>query len=160
MVYGTAYAQAEDRDTTAKHFLIKASITNLHEISSGQLASQKATDPDVKSFGKQMVNDHTKAQTQLLQVAKSKGISLPPEATAEVAPDMMLKNASGQQFDRMYVHMMVAGHGEAVKTFEQYAAMGKDPDVKNFAQQTLPTLKEHKKMVTTLDDKVKNLSAK
>jgi putative membrane protein len=153
-------AQAPDADTTAKHFLIKASIGNLQEISAGQLAAQKATDPEVKAFGQQMVTDHTNAQNELIQLAKAKGVDLPAEATGAVVPDPMLKKASGQTFDRVYVHMMAPGHRQTVSMFQEYSVNGKDPDVKNFAQKTLPVIKGHLKMITGLEDKLKNLSSK
>ena len=51
-----------DPDTTAKHFLIVASIGNLQEASAGQLTVQKARRADVKSFGEMMVRDHGDAE--------------------------------------------------------------------------------------------------
>jgi putative membrane protein len=124
-----------DPDTTAKHFLIVASIGNLQEVSSGQLATQQAKRSGVRSFGQMMVKDHGAAEQELLALAKSKRIGLP-------AADLLLKNA-GDHFDQMYVHAMVAGHGNKVQAFENYATTGKDPDVKAFAQKMLPTLKAH-----------------
>src|ERR1700709_2608676 len=81
-----------DPDTTAKHFLIVASIKNLQEVSSGQLAEQKAMRPEVKSFGRMMVKDHGDAEQKLLELAKIKGIALPPAATGGVQADLALKN--------------------------------------------------------------------
>lgn len=150
----SANAQAEDRDTTAKHFLIKASVANLQEISAGQIAADKASDPEIKAFGKQMVTDHSAAQAKLIQVAKLKGITLPVEATGPVIPDPMLQKASGQEFDRAYAHMMVPGHRQAAQMFEKYSLTGKDPEVKDFATQTLPTIKMHLKMIKAIDEKL------
>src|ERR1700754_301141 len=92
-----------DPDTTAKHFLIVASIKNLQEVSSGQLASQKATRADVKMFGQMMVKDHGDAEQKLLALAKCHGIALPPAATGGIKPDLALLNA-GVKFDKLYVH--------------------------------------------------------
>lgn len=143
-----------DPDTTAKHFLIVASIKNLQEVRAGQQALGQAKSPDVKAFGQMMVKDHSQAEQQLLALAKRKNISLPPAATGGIQPDLLLKNA-GQRFDKMYVHAMVAGHGNAVQEFENYAVTGKDPDVRAFAQELLPALKHHLAESQALEEKLK-----
>ncbi len=143
-----------DPDTTAKHFLIVASIKNLQEVSAAELASQQAKRTDVRSFGQMMLKDHGSAEQQLLQLAKKRRIDLPPAATGGVKPDLMLKNA-GAKFDQMYVHAMVSGHNNTVQTFQNYAITGKDPEVKAFAQQMLPTLKHHLEEIKAIDEKLK-----
>ena len=139
-----------DPDTTAKHFLIVASISNLQEVSSGQLAVQKGQRAEVRNFGQMMIKDHNQAEQQLLAVAKSRGIDLPSVATGGIQPDLRLKNAAGN-FDQLYVHAMVSGHHDAVETFENYATTGKDPVVRAFAKQTLPTLKMHLSAIKMLE---------
>jgi putative membrane protein len=144
-----------DPDTTAKHFIIVASIGNLQEAGAGQLAVQKAKRADIKSFGQMMVKDHNQAQQKLMQLAKQKGYNIPPEATGGIQPDLNLKSA-GDNFDRLYVHAMVAGHRSTVEMFETYATTGKDPDVKAFAQQMLPTLKAHLAAIQAIDSQLKD----
>lgn len=152
----TAQAQIPqpDPDTTAKHFLIVASIKNLQEVNSGRLAIAQAKNGEVKAFGEMMVKDHEQAEQQLLTMAKRKGIMLPPAATGGIQADLLLKNA-GARFDKMYIHAMVAGHGDAVKEFENYAVTGKDADVRNFARQQLPVLKTHLAEAKGIDEKLK-----
>jgi predicted outer membrane protein len=41
------------------------------------LAKQKASSAEVKSFAEQMIQDHTKANQELEQLAKQKGITVP-----------------------------------------------------------------------------------
>lgn len=139
-----------DPDTTTKHFLIVASIKNLQEVSSGQLATQKAGRPDVKSFAQMMVKDHGDAEQKLLQLAKSRGITLPPAATGGIQQDLNLKNA-GSNFDQLYVHAMVSGNQNTVEVFQNYAVNGKDPAVKAWARQMLPTLKHHLEEIRTIN---------
>jgi putative membrane protein len=154
-----AKAQAPDPDTTAKHFLIIASISNLQEVNAGKQASQKAIRQDVKEFGKMMVTDHSIGEQKLLQLAKTKRYNLPAAATATPPYDLNMEKATGDEFDRMYIHAMVSGHRSTVMMFQNYAISGKDPDVKAFAQQMLPTLKEHLAAIKALDDKYKTLAA-
>lgn len=106
-----------------------------------------------------MVMDHRKAEQELMQLAKRKGYSLPPEATGGIEPDLQLKNA-GNSFDATYIHAMLAGHNNTVQMFETYATTGKDPDVRAFARQALPTLKAHLAAIKAINEKYKDLATK
>ena len=143
-----------DPDTTAKHFLIVASIGNLQEASAGRLAAQMAKKPEVKSFGQMMVKDHGMSEQELLALAKRRHIDLPTAATGGIQPDPLLKNA-GANFDKMYVHNMVSGHNNTVQTFQNYATTGKDPEVKAWAQKMLPTLKMHLEHIKAIEQQLK-----
>lgn len=157
LCFGGLAAKAQipqpDPDTTAKHFLIVASIKNLQEVSAGTQAVQKAKHAEVKLFGQMMVKDHDRAERQLLQLAKSSNIMLPPAATGSVKPDPLLANAAN--FDMAFVHAMSAGHNNTVQMFENYATTGKDPAVKAWAQQMLPTLKMHLEHIKTIEKQLK-----
>lgn len=142
-----------DPDTTARHFLIVASIKNLQEVSAGEQAVQKAKQPEVRAFAQMMVKDHGQAEQQLLQVAKNRGINLPPAATRGIKPDLLLAGAAN--FDPAYVHAMSSGHGNTVQMFENYATTGKDPAVRAWAQQMLPTLKMHLEHIKTIEKQIK-----
>jgi putative membrane protein len=47
------------------------------EVAMGNLAEQKARSEGVKSFGKRMVTDHSKANDELKSIASQKGVQLP-----------------------------------------------------------------------------------
>jgi putative membrane protein len=147
-----------DPDTTARHFLIVASINNLQEVSAGEIALQKSGQADVKAFGGMMVKEHGGAEQKLLQLAKSRSIGLPTAATGGIRPDLNLVNA-GPAFDRLYVHAMVAAHRNAIQTFEAYTINGKDPAVRAFAREMLPALRAHFDAIKDLDEKIKYRSA-
>jgi putative membrane protein len=154
-----AKAQAPDPDTTARHFIIMASIGNLQEIQSGKLAAKKASHTDISSFGQMMIIDHSNAEQKLLALAKSLKILLPVPSTVMPPFDLNLSKASGDDFDRMYIHAMLSGHRSTVMMFREYAINGKDLKVKAFAQEMLPTLKAHLEVVKSLDEKYKTLVA-
>ena len=157
LCFGGLAAKAQipqpDPDTTAKHFLIVASIKNLQEVSAGGQAVQKAKRPQVRAFAQMMVKDHGEAEQQLLQLAKTRGINLPLAATGGIKPDLLLAGAAN--FDSAYVHAMSAGHGNTVQMFENYATTGKDPAVRAWAQQMLPTLKMHLEQIKTIEKQLK-----
>jgi len=137
-------------------FMKKAAEGGKAEVELGQLAAEKASSPEVKKFGQRMVDDHTKANQQLEQVANKEGVTLPTTLSAkDQALKDKLSNASGEQFDQLYMSNMVRDHRQDVREFQQEAKNGKDPEVKKFAQQTLPTLQDHLKQAESIAPKAK-----
>lgn len=125
-------------------FAMKAAQGGMAEVQLGQLAAQKATDPDVKAFGQHMVDDHSKANDQLKSVAAQENMTLPTTLDPkDQALYTKLQGLSGADFDKAYVKAMVKDHQEDVKEFQKEADKGKDPQIKNFASQTLPVLQQH-----------------
>jgi len=134
-------------DTSDRTFVKKAAQGRMAEVEMGKLASERASDPDVKKFGQRMVDDHTKANDQLKQVASSKNITLPESLNAKDEATMKKLSAlSGAAFDRTYMRGMVTDHTKDVSA--------KDPAIKDFASQTQPTLKDHLKEAKRIAPKV------
>lgn len=61
-----------------------------------------------------------------------------------------LKSLSGHQFDVSYARDMVADHINTINEFEVASHMVTDPDLKRFADQTLPVLRMHSQMAQQL----------
>ena len=127
-----------------KKFVREAAEGGLAEVELGKLATEKASSEEVKKFGQRMVDDHSKANEELKQVASSKGLNLPEDLSPK---DKMLKERlaklSGSAFDKAYMNNMVKDHKKDVADFSREGSSGADPDVKQFAAKTLPTLKDH-----------------
>jgi putative membrane protein len=120
---------------------MEAGPGGLAEVELGRLAAQKGQSAAVKKFGQRMVSDHSKANAELKKLATSKGITLPTEMNAEqMAEHNKLAKLSGTEFDREYMALMVEDHDKDIAAFEEEAKDGSDPDIKSFAQKTLPTL--------------------
>ncbi len=136
-------------------FIKEAAVGGMEEVTLGQLAAQKASDPDVKNFGQKMVDDHSKANDQLKQLASQKGVTvastLPPSKQKDVD---QLSKLSGTAFDKKYVSMMVKDHKEDVAEFKKTSEHAKDTDVKSWASTTLPTLQGHLKMIEDISAKM------
>jgi putative membrane protein len=60
-----------------RKFIMDAAHGGMMEVKLGQMAVDKATNPDVKQFGQRMVDDHSKANSELMALASQKGITLP-----------------------------------------------------------------------------------
>ncbi|MEO6192263.1 MAG: DUF4142 domain-containing protein [Thermoanaerobaculia bacterium] len=129
-------------------FMRGAATGGMEEVELGKLAAQKASNPDVKNFGQHMVDDHSKANDQLKELAAQKGVTLPAGMSNQQKHDVgKLAKLSGAAFDSTYVSMMVQDHKKDVAEFQKESKSGKDSDVKGWAGTTLPTLEGHLKMI-------------
>ena len=148
-------ASSSKLGSSDKKFVMDAAVGGMEEVQVGQIAAQKASDPDVKNFGQHMVDDHTKANDQLKQVASQKGITVPSSLPASKQKDVdKLNKLSGAAFDKAYVSMMVKDHKKDISDFQKESKSGKDSDVKGFASNTLPTLQDHLKMIQDISTKM------
>src|SRR5436305_6708764 len=103
-------------------FVRMAAQGGLAEVQLGQMAAQKGTNADVKSFGQHMVDDHTKANDDLKAIAAKEGMTVPESLNPkDQALQSKLQNLSGAEFDRAYMKAMVKDHQEDVKEFQKEA---------------------------------------
>ena len=131
---------------TTEDFVKTVAISDMFEIQSGQLAAQKARKDDVQSFGKQMADDHSKTSDDLKELIDDEDIKveLPSKLDNEHQANLdKLKGLSDNQFDNEYVRMQIDAHQKAVALFDSYAAAGENDELKKWANETLPKLKEH-----------------
>jgi putative membrane protein len=112
------------------------------EVQMGQLGLQKGQGEDVKVLSQHLINDHTKGNRELAALAKRKGVMLPPD-DAKMAYSMPLASKKGADFDREFGRATVEDHEKDIAAFEKEASYGDDPDIRNWAKQTLPTLRSH-----------------
>jgi putative membrane protein len=135
---------AQQISATDRQFLDKAAQGGQAEVQLGKLAQDKSQDPKVKSFAERMVKDHSQANQKLESLASSKGVTLPTSLNAEDQKEKdRLSKLSAEQFDHAYMSYMVKDHTQDVSEFRKESESAKDPDVKQFASQTLPTLESH-----------------
>lgn len=137
-------------------FVEKAARGGLAEVQLGQLAQEKATNPDVKAMAQHIVQGHQKANQELQQMAQSKGITVPTDVGRKYEKSHeKLAKLSGAEFDKEYVKAMVKDHKDDIKDFQKQAKRGDDPELKSWAAQTVPVLQEHLKMAEALQDQLK-----
>lgn len=138
-----------------EHFIHEAAAGGMMEVELGHLAAERAASAEVKAFGQRMVADHGKANQQLMKIATSKGMTFPRELPADMQRQRdLLARMSGAEFDRMYMQHMVKDHKKDVAEFEKQAEKGTDLAVRTFAQQALPTLREHLTLAESLVSQV------
>lgn len=145
----SADAQMAYSDET---FMMKAASGGMAEVSAGKLASAKGNSDDVRQFGQKMVDDHTKNNAELKQLASKKGVDLPaaPDAKHQQAV-AKLQSMTGDEFDRAYSAQMVKDHAEMEALLTRATKESKDADVKAFAQKTLAAVQQHHMMAEKLE---------
>ncbi|MEW5857110.1 MAG: DUF4142 domain-containing protein [Cyanobacteriota bacterium] len=135
-----------------KQFVMDAAHGGMAEVQLGQLALQKSTDPNVKQFAQQMIQEHTRANQELMQLAAQKGITPPTTPGPKYEAAMMrLMQLSGKSFDQAY--MMEAGlngHLESAAVYQRQVGLGQDPDLKAFAGRILPRVQGHLEMAASM----------
>ena len=131
---------------TTADFVQKAAMSDMYEVEAGKIATQKGVSDEVKQFGQQMVDAHTKTTQELTSIVQQKNIKVELPTKLDTKHQKLiddLNSASAQDFDKTYAKQQVDGHQAAVKLFKRYAARGDDADLKAFAEKTLPTIEHH-----------------
>jgi len=163
----TADSLNETKDTTSNvaatggiavvpsdgEFATKAAVGGMAEVALGKLALEKSSSPKIKAFAEMMVNDHGKANEELMTLAKVKNITLPATVDEEHQKKMdELKTKTGTDFDKAYVDAMVDGHEKTLKLMQDEGKDGKDTDLKAFATKTAPVVQTHLTMIKKIQE--------
>lgn len=139
-----------------RKFVEEAAEGGMLEVELGNYAASHASNEQVKQFGKRMATDHAKANDELKALASSKDVQVPAAMDKKHEKDIAkFEKMDAAKFDREYMQHMVKDHKKDVKEFEKQAKHAKDPDLKAFAEKTLPTLQDHLKLAETTYDAVK-----
>jgi putative membrane protein len=147
---GVVLAQAPDQP-----FAQEAASGGMAEVKLGQLAQANGSSDTVKQFGKRMTIDHSKAGDELKDAASRDNITVSPRINkTDQATYDRLSKLSGAEFDKAYADQMVQDHKKDIASFRKESQTGLNPDVKQFASQTLPTLEDHLKMAEAMQKRV------
>ncbi len=141
--HGKNYNTTGSLDTAAVAFINNGLEGGQAEIKASGLVITKSSNQRVINFAKMMLEDHSKAGDGLKKLAGDKQVSVKDtiygphqQAISE------LSAKSGKDFNKAYMQLMLSDHQQAVKLFTN-ATQNADPDIKNFANTTLPTLQMH-----------------
>jgi len=142
---------AQKASPATQQFVTKAAIGDLYEIESSSMVHDKSPGGEFENFAQRIVDDHTKSSEQLKSLAQKAGIEVPSDMDAK-HQEMMdkLQSASGGEFAKLYRSQQIDAHKEAVDLYQQYGQSGDNMDIRQFAESTLPALKEHLQMAESL----------
>jgi predicted outer membrane protein len=122
-------------------------MANIAEIETGKIAQSKSQNDQVKSFAQQMIDDHSKALSELQTLAQQKGVTLPTEPDSKhKAMATKLQAMSGDAFDKAYMAQAgVSDHKKVHSMLMSDEKRAKDPDVKAAAAKMAPVVEQHLK---------------
>ncbi len=132
-------------------FVKEVASGDMFEIQASQLAAVK-TQGSVQAFANQMQTDHAKTLSELKSLAQQAGVTVPAEMTSS-QQNMFdkLNGLSPKKFAKQYMKDQVRTHKRAVSLFERYGKGGENAQIKDWANQTLPTLQHHLDMAQQLN---------
>lgn len=152
----TGAGAATGRETTSnklgwmdRRFVNKAADGGMAEVQIAQLAAERASNAEVKSFAQKLVDDHSKVNDELKGIASQKNVKLDDDSDKDRAYKRLAKK-SGLEFDQEFVEHMIDEHEKDVKLFEKAAKDAKDADLRAFAAKHVDHLREHLRQAESL----------
>ena len=133
-------------------FVTAAAMSDMTEIAASRIALDRG-DAAENAFAQQMIADHTKSSAALKAMVSAGKVQAPLPAELDSSAQKTidrLQNTLGASFRSEFDSMQVDAHKNAVSLFERYAKGGDNPDLKDWAQATLPTLQHHLEMAKAL----------
>jgi putative membrane protein len=126
-------------------FVTTAAGNDMYEIEVSRLAMNRAGNAQVKNFAQMLITHHTASSGQLMTIVRAKGMTppaaLPADKQAKIAA---LSRLQGAEFDREYIRVSgIQDHQTAITIFEQASRSLTDADLRGFATNTLPVLRQH-----------------
>ena len=125
-----------------RRFVTKAADGGQAEVQLAELAAQRATNPEVKSFAQKLVTAHSKVNAELTSLAGQKSIKLDADNEKDRSYKRLSKK-TGAEFDQEFVEHMIDEHEKDIKMFEKASTDAKDTDVRSFAAKHVSHLREH-----------------
>ena len=151
--------QQTQQASTDADFIMKAAEAGMKEVEAASLASEKASNPDVKAYARRLIVDHSIVNGELLKLSRSKNVALKvalktdPTEPLKIGPPAVAP-PEGIAHDRAFLDQMVKDHQQTIDLFKAEADDGKDKEVKEWAEKKLLTLKEHLKLAKDLQEKI------
>jgi len=134
-----------------RKFIQLAASDNIAEIEMARLALDQSKNEQVRAFAQMVIDDHEKALERLKTIANDNAFPIPTEAEPkQLEHYRRLAKLSGIDFDRDYMKLMSKEHDKAVDTFTKAVRDVNNPDLREYAQKTLPALIEHRAKAQSL----------
>jgi len=138
-----------------RHFTMSVSAGGMAEVTIARLALQNAVDASVRDFAQRMIDDHSKANHELGQLAAREGDPISTRIDLKHASVLhQLSRLSGSDFDRAYMRAMVKDHTEVAAALRRASGMLADPSLRDWTTQTLPTVEDHLRMARQIARKI------
>ncbi|MCR8958845.1 DUF4142 domain-containing protein [Variovorax sp. S2] len=126
-------------------FITAATGNGRYEVQASRLAMYRAASPQVRSYAQMLVDHHTRANNELMDLVRARGMRLPGVLPRDKRAKLdRLASASGGEFDRMYIRIVgIEDHQADIALFERASRELRDPELRAWAGKTLPALRSH-----------------
>jgi putative membrane protein len=125
-------------------FIREAAAGNAAEIGLAELTLRKSQDSQVRDYAQRLLRDHRQSDRELQQIAQARGIEWPvPVKKSDARAMERFDRMEGAAYDRMVMNHWVKDHRTDIKEYDSAAKHARDPQVKQFAITSLPTLRDH-----------------
>lgn len=125
-------------------FLLKATQGNMAEVMTGQLASRKARNPQVRQLAQRLIQEHSAANAQIAPLLARRALPTPRFPGAmHTATYEYLSRLNNRAFDAAYMAAQVEAHENSITLYQQELAQGRDPNTRALAAALLPAILEH-----------------
>ena len=105
-----------------KRFVKDALMGGMTEVELGKVAVDKASSDAVKQFGQKMIDDHSKVNEELKQIASKEQISVLDSLDSKHQSRVeKLSKLPGADFDRAYIEDQLKDHQKDVQEFQMEA---------------------------------------
>ena len=150
---GPALAQnTPTRSTTDKDYLVQDAQGAAYELESAKLATQKASNPDVKTFAQTLVRHHETYNAALRRLGHDQGLPLPNDlTTADTVRLTTLKALSGSLFDKAYVKEAIRINADDLDEAKREMDATQDEAIKTFISKFAGMDAEHEALAKALD---------
>lgn len=145
-VFSACDRNDEDENTNAQDqtFVMQASMSNRAEVELGTLATAKAVNPSVKAFAQMMVQEHSKAQSELASISSNVNLAFSDSlGVTMTALKQTLSAMSGAAFDKAYIASQVGAHQQTLVNFDAEINAGSNQQVKAYASKYRPHIRMH-----------------
>ena len=131
-------------DTTGIRMAVQGNFT---EVALGRLADDKASDSEVKDFGKRMVSDHDDMNDQWGKLASKYHMRImnpgPDYGTNGKDAIDRLQKLDGREFDQAYMIEMIRDHEQDLSEFQRLRSSARDPEIRDLAASGAATIEQH-----------------
>ena len=129
-------------------WLDRAHLADVAEVTTGQFAETNAGTAAIRAVGATMVHDHGVLDAKLIRLATALKVSLVGSPTvAQTDTADRLSSELGAAFDNDYTATMMTAHEQMIAATQAEIQDGSSPQVIALAQQALPVLEKHLKML-------------
>lgn len=155
-----APAAAPQGGMTDANIVALLDAANKADSSGGALAAKKATNAEVKAFGKLMMSEHHALRAAGQALAKQLGVEPKAPERDPLAPYVanemktLQSTAKGAEFDRVYIDNEVSVHQAVLDLANQARVTTQTPQLKELIEKAIPVIRKHLDQATALQKKL------